>query len=159
MDARNRPPGPRWHVQVRFAKGPYAAAVFGGAAVAGLAGAWSGASYGGSLGGLAGLLATLALVFLAAHLAGRYALRWAAEQGHAGAQLNLGLMYAHGRGVAQDDAEAHMWFNLASSRFAGDDRESALKWRAHFAARLTPEQLAEAQRRAREWDAAHPREP
>ena len=32
--------------------------------------------------------------------------RKAAEQGHANAQNNLGLMYMSGRGVAKDNAEA-----------------------------------------------------
>jgi hypothetical protein len=33
-----------------------------------------------------------------------------AEQGDDAAQFNLGLMYAHGLGVKQDDAQAVMWF-------------------------------------------------
>ena len=32
-----------------------------------------------------------------------------AEQGHAGAQYNLGLMYARGRGVPRDDEQAVKW--------------------------------------------------
>ncbi|MBF0752275.1 MULTISPECIES: tetratricopeptide repeat protein [unclassified Pasteurella] len=32
-----------------------------------------------------------------------------AEQGHAAAQFNLGLMYAKGRGVRQDDHQAKYW--------------------------------------------------
>ena len=31
------------------------------------------------------------------------------------AQYNLGVMYANGEGVPQDDAEAHTWFNLAAT--------------------------------------------
>jgi len=51
---------------------------------------------------------------VAAYDRGDYAMaarlmREAAEQGDAEAQLNLGLMYAEGRGVAQDDAEAVKW--------------------------------------------------
>ena len=38
-----------------------------------------------------------------------------ADQGHAGAQYNLGLMYADGRGVPEDDAEAAGWLRLAAS--------------------------------------------
>ena len=34
-----------------------------------------------------------------------------------------------------------------------------VKNRDIFAAKMTAEQIAEAQRRAREWDAAHPRDP
>ena len=44
------------------------------------------------------------------------ATRLAAEQGDAGAQLGLGLMYRDGRGVPQDDAEAVRWFRLAAEQ-------------------------------------------
>ena len=85
--------------------------------------------------------------------------RLAADQGHAGAQSNLGAMYATGQGVPQDDVQAHMWFNLAASRMTGEDRESAVEARDRIADEVTPDDLSEAQRLAREWDAAHPREP
>ena len=88
------------------------------------------------------------------------AVRWfrlAADQGDVGAQYNLGLMYGNGRGVPQDDVQAHMWFNLAASRMTGEDREIAVRSRDRVADGLTPEQIAEAQRLAREWDDAHPR--
>ena len=35
-----------------------------------------------------------------------------AEQGIAGAQSNLGLMYEKGQGFEQDYVEAHKWFNI-----------------------------------------------
>jgi hypothetical protein len=41
----------------------------------------------------------------------------------------------------------------------GEDRESAVEARDRIADELTPDDLSEAQRLAREWDAAHPREP
>ena len=68
-------------------------------------------------------------------------------------------MYGNGRGVPQDDVQAHMWFNLAASRSTGEDRETAVRNRDIVAGRMDPTQIAEAQRLAREWDAAHPREP
>jgi hypothetical protein len=68
-------------------------------------------------------------------------------------------MYGNGRGVPQDYVQAHMWFNLAASRRTGEDRESAVRGRDLIADELTPDDLSEAQRLAREWDAAHPREP
>ena len=86
-------------------------------------------------------------------------LRLAAAQGHARAQNNLGVMYADGRGVPQDDVQAHLWFNLAASRLTGEQREIAVRGRDAAAGRMTPEDRSEAQRLAREWDAAHPREP
>ena len=88
------------------------------------------------------------------------AARWvrlAAEQGHAGAQLDLGLMYFGGQGVPQDYVQAHMWSNLAASRSTGERREVAVQGRDLAASELTPAALNEAQRLAREWDAAHPR--
>jgi hypothetical protein len=50
-----------------------------------------------------------------------------------------------------------MWFNLAASRMTGEEREDAAELRDRVRSRMTPEQIAEAQRLAREWDAAHPR--
>jgi len=50
-----------------------------------------------------------------------------------------------------------MWHNLAASRLTGEDRDQAVGNRDFIANRLSPDQLAEAQRLAREWDAAHPR--
>ena len=64
-------------------------------------------------------------------------------------------MYATGQGVPVDDVQAHLWYDLAASRgsiLAARNRDRA-------AAGMSPEQIAEAQRLAREWDAAHPREP
>ena len=87
-------------------------------------------------------------------------MRWyrlAADQGLADAQGNLGFMYATGQGVPQDYVQAHMWFNLAASRSTGEDRETAVRNRDAVAGLMTPEDRSEAQRLAREWDAAHPR--
>ena len=41
--------------------------------------------------------------------------RLAAEQGDATAQTNLGVMYAKGQGVLQDNVLAHMWYNLGAA--------------------------------------------
>jgi TPR repeat protein len=74
------------------------------------------------------------------------------------AQFNLGVMYENGEGVPQDYVKAHMWLNLAASR-AEDQaiRDIAFKGRDLIAARMTPDQIAEAQRMASEW--APKREP
>ena len=82
------------------------------------------------------------------------AVRWfrlAAEQGSAGAQGALGGMYMHGRGVPQDDETAHVWFNIAASRSTGEQRNQYVEARDAIAERTTRNQLATAQRRAREW--------
>ncbi len=78
--------------------------------------------------------------------------RKAAEQGDAYAQHNLGNMYGTGEGAPQDYVRAHMWLDLAVSRFpSGNDRDSAIRYRDLAASRMTPDQIAEAQRLAREW--------
>ena len=78
--------------------------------------------------------------------------RKAAEQGHATAQYNLGVAYHNGEGVPQNYAQAHMWHNLAASRFPpGEDRDKVVKNRDHVAKRMTPAQISEAQKLAREW--------
>jgi len=82
------------------------------------------------------------------------AARWyrlAAVQGHTTAQNNLGILYGKGRGVLQDYVQAHMWASLA----AAQNQELATKLRAALANDMTPEQIAEAQRLAREWLAIH----
>ena len=89
------------------------------------------------------------------------AVRWtrlAADQGDAESQYNLGTYHAIGRGVPQDYVQAHMWFNLAASRATGEMREDAVEARDRTADEMTPAALSEAQRLAREWDEAHPRD-
>ena len=73
----------------------------------------------------------------------------AAEKGDAFAQLQLGLRYAKGDGVPQSYVEAHKWVNLAA---AEGDSEAA-KSRDVFAKLMIRQQVAEAQRLAREWTA------
>ncbi len=78
----------------------------------------------------------------------------AAEQGHVRAQYNLGLMYGDGRGVPQDYVQAHKWINLAAARFSSSEwelRDAAVQLRNEVAAKMTSEQIAEAQRLVREW--------
>ena len=89
------------------------------------------------------------------------AVKWyrkAAAQGDAPAQNNLGFMYYNGLGVPQDYVQAHMWYNLAASRFPpGTDRATAVENRDNVSAKMTPAQIAEAQRLAREWMEKHKR--
>ena len=80
--------------------------------------------------------------------------RLAAEQGSADAQSNLGAMYGTGRGVPQDQVLAYMWRNLAAAGASvANVREQAEKGRDALATRMTPTQIAEAQRLSREWKA------
>ncbi|MFZ2168120.1 MAG: tetratricopeptide repeat protein, partial [Methylococcaceae bacterium] len=77
--------------------------------------------------------------------------RKAAEQGHAKAQFNLGVMYKKGQGVPQDYAQAYMWLNLAAAK----GLENAVKTRDNLVKKLTPSQIEEGQRLAREWITTH----
>jgi hypothetical protein len=85
--------------------------------------------------------------------------RLAADRGLAGAQVNLERRYENSVGVPQDYVQAHTWCNLAASRLTVKLRDNAVGCRDAVAGLVTSTQIAEAQRLAREWDAAHPREP
>ena len=73
--------------------------------------------------------------------------RKAADQGDANAQANLGVMYANGLGVPEDLILSCMWLNLAAAQGSEDARSARDKLVSH----MTPAQIAEAQRTAREW--------
>ena len=73
--------------------------------------------------------------------------RLATDQGNADAQYNLGVMYATGQGVYQDYVSAYMWLSLSASQ----GEQGAIKGRDLIARRMTPAQIAEAQKLAREW--------
>jgi len=79
----------------------------------------------------------------------REAVNWyrkAADLGYAKAMSNLGVKYALGEGVVQDDIEAYAWLSTAAA--FGDKKASEL--RDLLARRLTPEARLTAQARARE---------
>ena len=72
----------------------------------------------------------------------------AAASGDGNALFDLGVAYSTGsHGVACDMIEAHKWFNLA----AVGGHEDAACCRADVAEEMTAREIAEAQRRAREW--------
>jgi len=52
------------------------------------------------------------------------ALRARAEAGDAEAQYNLGVSYAYGQGVPEDDVEAVRWFRLAADQGSADAQYS-----------------------------------
>lgn len=77
--------------------------------------------------------------------------RRAADKGHGPAQVNLGLLYDKGgEGIPQDPVRAYMWFNLAASR----GYTVGLKGRDSISKRMTPAQIAEAQKLTRGWKQA-----
>ena len=57
-----------------------------------------------------------------------------------------------GEGVPQDYVRAHMWFNLS----AAQGYQDAARNRDNIAKRMTPAQIAEAQKLAREWQPKRP---
>ena len=63
------------------------------------------------------------------------------------ALFELGMLYATGRDVAADLVTAHKWFNLAAAR----GNQSALVRRVELAREMSADQIAEAQKLAREW--------
>jgi TPR repeat protein len=73
--------------------------------------------------------------------------RRAAQKGHAGAMSMLALKYTRGEGVQKDYVRAHMWIDLAAE--AGDGPTAVLQ-RVTISGEMTPSQIAEAQRLARE---------
>lgn len=87
----------------------------------------------------------------------RQSAKWywtAAEQGHARAQLNLGAMYANGQGVPRDYVEAHKWFSLAASGLPAsppESRDTAVQDRDLAARKMTPAEIATAQKLANAW--------
>jgi uncharacterized protein len=78
------------------------------------------------------------------------ALRWfrlAADQGEALAQTKMAIMYDDGQGVPQDIVQAYKWYSLAATN--GD--KPAPQLRDLITKQMTPAQISEAQRLAREW--------
>ncbi len=75
----------------------------------------------------------------------------AAERGDAVAQLNLGDFYARGLGVPRDLVNAYFWLSLAA--------EQGKRWpdlrRREIAARMTPDERAEAEARLTGWRRTH----
>jgi TPR repeat protein len=72
----------------------------------------------------------------------------AAHQDNIDAQFNLSEMYELGNGVPQDYVRAYMWFALVASH---GTRAYATRGTERVAQQMSPEQIAEAQKLAREW--------
>ena len=72
--------------------------------------------------------------------------RLAAEQGYAAAQGKLGVMYALGKGVLKDYVYAHMWASFGAS----NGNEKGRQVRDFVAKNMTPTQIVDAKKLARE---------
>ena len=70
------------------------------------------------------------------------------------AQTNPAAKYNPGSGIPKDSVEAHKWMSLAAARATGDNQKRFADARDSLAKVMTPEQIAEAQKRASEWTAA-----
>jgi TPR repeat protein len=88
----------------------------------------------------------------------REAAKWylrAAGQGYARAQNNIGFMYGFGEGIPPpDDVQAYKWLSLAIERYTAKNQnrlDQAIKDRRTLAARMTPAQIADAERQVRNW--------
>ena len=78
--------------------------------------------------------------------------RKAADQGYPKAQGELGRMYATGQGTPTDNVQALMWITLAAK--GGD--ASVKQYAEIIATKMTPEQIAEAQKLAAVWTPTAP---
>lgn len=67
------------------------------------------------------------------------------------ALFELGLIYATGRNCEPDVVSAHKWFNIAAFR----GLEAAKTRREELASEMSRDQIAAAQRAAREWLTTH----
>lgn len=75
----------------------------------------------------------------------------AVVSGGADALFQLGLLYSAGRDVELDLVVAHKWFNLAALR----GNEEAKTYRMEISRELSRQDVARAQRMAREWLRRH----
>ncbi len=80
------------------------------------------------------------------HAEGAKWTRKAADQGLPHEQYNLGSLYEYGDGLPEDDVEAYAWYSLAATNGDEDAKRELPKAKA----KLTPEQLAVAEKRIEE---------
>jgi hypothetical protein len=73
--------------------------------------------------------------------------RRSADQGDGGGQNHLGLMYYKGEGVPRDYVQAYMWASLA----ANQGLDQALQALPMLENEMTPAQIEEGKRLAKEW--------
>ena len=82
------------------------------------------------------------------------AVKWyrkAADRGDADAQVEVGIAYYEGRGVRRNSVQSYKWLTLASSKPCSVDRDVDPPSIEEVASKMTPQQIAKAQRLAKEW--------
>ena len=80
------------------------------------------------------------------------------ESGGAGrpsAAFNLGVMYANGTGILADPVEAYRWLAIVAARASGAEQTRGANALQVVTGALSPEQLADAKRRAQSWMDQH----
>jgi len=75
----------------------------------------------------------------------------AANQGHIGAQRALGDLYFTGVGVRQDYVRAYVWYAITDGVFQSPANGTGQEDLDAIAARLTPQQMEDANRRLSNW--------
>ncbi len=79
-------------------------------------------------------------------------------QGEHDAQYQLGLLYAQGTCVRQDNAESYKWASLASKTSDPKKRDEALKLRDERAKKLSAKQIAKINAAVKAWQPEQPKE-
>jgi uncharacterized protein len=80
--------------------------------------------------------------------------RRAAEQGDVDSEIVLGLAYAKGIGVEQNEVEAFKWYDIAAALAKYVDvKNDVIKRRDELARAMTPAQIEEAKTLSAEWKA------
>ncbi len=74
-----------------------------------------------------------------------------AQQGDIQAQIDLGMMYADGRGVPKDYDQAHKWFSLAAAQASGTMKEELTELRNLVAYMMTLRKSPKPNGLAEEW--------
>lgn len=77
-----------------------------------------------------------------------------AEQGDASAMLALGTLFELGKGVPQDVVQAYKWYALATvddGEYEQELFDRASRSRDELARKITPAQVEEGEREARQW--------
>ena len=93
------------------------------------------------------LILILSLIVAPNHSGATPELEELAEWGDAKAQFTLGVIYENGEGFPQDYIEAHKWYSFSEA----NGSKSGRKFRKIIEKLMTPEQITEAQKLAREW--------
>jgi TPR repeat protein len=80
----------------------------------------------------------------------------AARQGFHPAQYHIAEKYSKGSGLEKNLVAAYMWCSLAGTGWGTELEDMVPKFLDELEKSMTPEQIVEAQKAARNWQASHP---